>query len=340
VTDPTVQQAVEKAFRDEWGRIVATLIRRTGDWDLAEECAQEAFARAMKTWTSGTVPKRPGAWLTTVAGRLAIDRLRQVGRGAELIAKAARDAPMYETEEEPMREAIEDDRLRLIFTCCHPALPLDGQVALTLRTLTGRTTADIARAFLVPEATMAKRLTRTKAKITGAGIPYRVPQTDQLPERTAGVLAVLYLLFNQGFSTPLANVSLCEEAISLARAVHELLPDDPEPTGALALMLLQHSHRDARVSPDGALITLEEQDRTRWDQTAIREGLHLLDEALRCRQVGLYQLQARNRRLPRPRSERRRHRLERDCAPVRPPRTKRSVAGGHPQQGSRGDDGR
>ena len=300
MSDPAVQQAVDTAFRDEWGRVVATLIGRTGDWDLAEECAQEAFARALKRWPSDGVPKRPGAWLTTVAGHLAIDRLRRHGRGAELMAQAARDTPLFETEEEAMCEVldateIEDDRLRLIFTCCHPALPLDGRVALTLRTLTGLTTAEIARAFLVPEATMAKRLTRTKAKITGAGIPYRVPAAHQLPERTSGVLAVLYLLFNQGYSAsgaPLVRASLCEEAIRLARAVHELMPDEPEPTGALALMLLQHSRRDARVSSAGALVTLEEQDRARWDQAAIHDGLLLLDEALRRRQVGPYQLQA------------------------------------------------
>jgi RNA polymerase sigma-70 factor (ECF subfamily) len=300
VTDAAVQQAVDTAFRDEWGRVVATLIRRTNDWDLAEDCAQEAFAQALKKWQSDGIPRRPGAWLTTVAGRLAIDRLRRLGRGAELMAEVARETPTYETEEEAMRHVldptgIEDDRLRLIFTCCHPALPLGGRVSLTLRTLTGLTTAEIARAFLVSEATMAKRLTRTKAKIAAAAIPYRVPRADQLPERMAGVLAVLYLLFNQGYSasgTPLVRVSLCEEAIRLARAVHELMPDDPEPTGALALMLLQHSRRDARLGNDGALVTLEEQDRMRWDRAQIRDGLTLLDDALRIRRVGPYQLQA------------------------------------------------
>jgi RNA polymerase sigma-70 factor (ECF subfamily) len=191
---------------------------------------------------------------------------------------------------------IEDDRLRLIFTCCHPALPLEGRVALTLRTLSGLTTVEIARAFLLPEATMAKRLTRAKAKIAGARIPYRVPPGHLLGERTAGVLAVLYLMFNEGYSassgTELIRASLCDEALRLTRALHQLMPDEPEATGALALMLLHHSRRDARVGVEGELITLEDQDRSRWDQEEIREGLQLLELALRRRQIGPYQLQA------------------------------------------------
>jgi RNA polymerase sigma-70 factor (ECF subfamily) len=302
VTTPDVQQAVDAAFREEWGRVVATLIRRTGDWDLAEECAQEAFTEALRRWPADGIPQRPGAWLTTVAGHRAIDRLRRNARGAELLEQAGREAPQSETDEEAMRELfdeteeIDDDRLRLIFTCCHPALPLEGRVALTLRTLAGLTTAEIAKAFLVPEATMAKRLTRTKAKITAAGIPYRVPPTDLLPERTAGVLAVLYLLFNEGYAassgTELIRAGLCDEAIRLSRALRQLMPDEPEATGALALMLLHHSRRHARVGGDGELITLEEQDRGRWDQAEIQEGLRLLESALRRRQVGPYQLQA------------------------------------------------
>jgi RNA polymerase sigma-70 factor (ECF subfamily) len=302
MTTPAVQHAVDAAFREEWGRIVATLIRRTGNWDVAEECAQEAFAEALRRWPAEGVPQRPGAWLTTVAGNRAIDRLRRSARGAELLKQASREAPQSVTGEEAMPELfdetdeIEDDRLRLIFTCCHPALSLEGRVALTLRSLAGLTTAEIARAFLVPEATMAKRLTRTKAKTTAAGIPYRVPATQLLPERTAGVLAVLYLMFNEGYSassgTDLIRASLCDEAIRLARALQQLMPDEPEATGVLALMLLHHSRRHARLGRDGELITLEEQDRGRWDTVEIQEGLRLLDSALRRRQVGPYQLQA------------------------------------------------
>ena len=303
MTTPAVQRALDTAFRQEWGRIVAALIRRTGDWDLAEECAQEAFTEGLRRWPVDGVPQRPGAWLTTVAGNRAIDRLRRGARGAELLEQAGRQAlPQSDTDEDAMPELfyetdeIEDDRLRLIFTCCHPALPLEGRVALTLRSLAGLTTAEIARAFLVPEATMAKRLTRAKAKIAAAGIPYRVPPAHLLPERTAGVLAVLYLMFNEGHSassgTELIRAGLCDEVIRLGRALHQMMPDEPEATGALALMLLQHSRRHARVGGDGELITLEEQDRGRWDKVEIPEGLRLLESALRRRQVGPYQLQA------------------------------------------------
>ena len=303
MTTPAVQRALDGAFREEWGRIVAALIRRTGDWDLAEECAQEAFTEALRRWPVDGVPHRPGAWLTTVAGNRAIDRLRRGARGAELLEQAGREAlPQSETDGDAMPELfeetdeIEDDRLRLIFTCCHPALPLEGRVALTLRSLAGLTTAEIARSFLVPEATMAKRLTRTKAKIAAAGIPYRVPPAHLLPERTAGVLAVLYLMFNEGHSASsgaeLIRAGLCDEAIRLARALHQLMPDEPEAMGALALMLLHHSRRHARVGRDGELITLEEQDRGLWYTVEIEAGLQLLESALRRRQVGPYQLQA------------------------------------------------
>ncbi len=298
-----VQCAVDGAFREEWSRVVATLIRRTGDWDLAEECTQEAFAEALRRWPTDGVPQSVGAWLTTVAGNRAIDRLRRGARGTDLLEQAGREAPpQFETDEEAMPELfaetdeIEDDRLRLIFTCCHPALPLEGRVALTLRALTGRTTAEIAKAFLVPEATMAKRLTRAKAKIAAAGIPYRVPPAHLLPERTAGVLAVLYLLFNDGYSassgTSLIRPELCEEAIRLTRALRQLMPDEPEVTGTLALMLLQHSRRHTRVGNNGELLTLEAQDRSRWEKTDLEEGLRLLEAALRRRQIGTYQLQA------------------------------------------------
>lgn len=298
-----VREALDAAFREEWGRVVATLIRRTGDWDLAEDCAQEAFAEALRRWAADGVPARPGAWLTTVAANRAIDRMRRSARGAQLEELAASGAPLGGPDPEGATQVadadvpdIEDDRLRLLFTCCHPALALEGRVALTLRTLAGLTTAEIARAFLVPEATMAKRLTRAKRKIAAARIPYRVPPAHLLPERTAGVLAVLYLMFNEGYvassGAELIRASLCDEAIRLARALHHLMPSDPEVGGALALLLLHHSRRHARVGDDGGLITLEDQDRDRWDEVEIHEGLLLLDWALRRRQVGPYQLQA------------------------------------------------
>ena len=280
----TVEAAVQEAFRDEWGRVVATLIRRTGDWDLAEECAQEAFTQALISWAKDGVPAKPGAWLTTVAGNRALDRLRRGARGAELLEQIAYDplrspgAADEDEEDEP--DMIEDDRLRLIFTCCHPALALEARVALTLRTLAGLTTAEIARAFLVPEPTMAKRLVRAKAKIAAAAIPYRVPPPELLPERTPGVLAVLYLLFNEGYSASsgdeLIRGALCDEAIRLARLLCLLMPDEPEAVALLALMLLQHSRRDARVDSSGDLITLEDQDRGRWHREDITEAERLL----------------------------------------------------------------
>ncbi|MDA8283392.1 MAG: RNA polymerase sigma factor [Actinomycetota bacterium] len=302
MTASTVEQAVDAAFREEWGRVVAALIGRTGDWDLAEECAQEAFAEALRRWHADGVPQRPGAWLTTVARNRAIDRLRRAGRGSELLEEVGREARRSYTDEEAIPELlnesdeIADDRLRLMFTCCHPALPMEGRVALTLRSLAGLTTAEIARAFLVPEATMAKRLTRTKAKIAAAGIPYRVPPAHLLAERSAGVLAVLYLMFNEGYSASsgaeLIRAGLCDEAIRLTWALHQLMPGEPEVTSALALMVLQHSRRNARVGDAGELMTLEAQDRDRWEQAEIQEGLELLDCALRQLQVGPYQLQA------------------------------------------------
>ncbi len=292
-----IQTAVAEAFRQDWGRVVATLIRTTGDWDLAEECAQEAFAQALVRWPRDGVPRTPGAWLTTVARNRALDRLRRTATEATKLREVA---AMSRGDDEPApagdESGVPDDRLRLIFTCCHPALQLEARVALTLRTLAGLTTAEIARAFLVPEATMAKRLVRAKHKIQNAGIPYRVPPAHLLPERTAGVLGVLYLLFNEGYSASagadLVRQNLCAEAIRLARVLAQLMPDDPEVLGLTALMLLHDARRAARVNQAGDLTTLEDQDRTRWDRSKIDAGVELLETALRRNQTGPYQIQA------------------------------------------------
>jgi RNA polymerase sigma-70 factor (ECF subfamily) len=293
---PHVEAAVADAFRREWGRVVATLIRMTRDWDLAEECAQDAFALALERWRRDGVPRRPGAWLTTTARNRALDRLR---RGATEAAKLQETAMLWhadEPDDDGDDGSIRDDRLRLIFTCCHPALALEARVTLTLRTLTGLTTAEIARAFLVPEPTMAKRLVRAKGKIRHAGIPYRVPPAHRLPERTGGLLAVLYLLFNEGYAAAsgaeLVRRELCAEAIRLTRTLVTLMPDEPEPAGVLALMLLQHARRAARVDDAGDVVTLEDQDRARWDMSEIDEGLGLLDTALQHDRAGPHQLQA------------------------------------------------
>jgi RNA polymerase sigma-70 factor (ECF subfamily) len=294
---PDAQAAVAEAFREEWGRVVATLIRTTGDWDLAEECAQQAFERALETWPRDGIPRRPGAWLTTTARNLARDRLRRTAVGASKM----REVAMLHCNEEAGHDAndesgVQDDRLRLIFTCCHPALRLEARVALTLRTLAGLTTAEIARAFLVSEATMAQRLVRAKRKILNAGIPYRVPPAHLLPERTGGVLAVLYLLFNEGYSasagTDLVREGLSSEAIRLARTLARLMPDEPEALGLLALMLLHDARRDSRVNEAGELVPLEEQDRALWDREAVAEGVGLLAAAMRLGSPSPYQLQA------------------------------------------------
>ncbi len=292
---PDVESAVAEAFRQEWGRVVATLIRMTGDWDLAEECAQEAFAAALTRWPADGVPDRPGAWLTTTARNRALDRLR---RSKTEAAKLQEVATLSVPEEPPDYgdSGVADDRLRLMFTCCHPALTLEARVALTLRTLAGLTTAEIAKAFLVPEATMAKRLTRAKHKIRDAGIPYRVPPAHLLPERTGGVLAVLYLLFNEGYSASagddLLRPGLSGEAIRLGRLLTRLMPDEPEAAGLLALMLLQDARSAARLDPDGELVSLEDQDRSQWDAAKITEGIAMLEAALRRQHAGPYQLQA------------------------------------------------
>jgi RNA polymerase sigma-70 factor (ECF subfamily) len=293
---PDVEAAVADAFREEWGRVVATLIRMTRDWDLAEECAQDAFALALERWGRDGVPRRPGAWLTTTARNRALDRFRRGATEAAKLQELAVLSPPDDPEDEGDESGVSDDRLRLIFTCCHPALPLEARVALTLRTLAGLTVDEIARAFLVAEPTMAKRLVRAKSKIRNAGIPYRVPPAHLLPERTGGVLAVLYLLFNEGYAATagpdLVRQALCTEAIRLTRTLATLMPDEPEALGLLALMLLQHSRRAARLDDAGDLVTLEDQDRSLWDASEIEEGLGLLDDALRHDSAGYYQLQA------------------------------------------------
>ena len=287
----TVDAALTQAFRSGWGRIVATLIRTTGDWDLAEECAQDAFARALEVWARDGVPDSPVAWLTTVARNRALDRLRRAKTEATKLKEVASvPAP----EEVAVDDDLPDDRLRLMFTCCHPALPTEGRVALTLRTVAGLTTAEIARMFLVPEPTMAKRLVRAKHKIRAAGIPFRVPPAHLRPERLSGVLAVIYLLFTEGYAATsgdrLVRRGLTDEAIRLSRLLTTLAPDEPEARGLLALLLLQDSRRDTRVDGDGRIVTLEEQDRARWDSGEIEEGLALL---ARTPTGGPYVLQAR-----------------------------------------------
>ncbi len=290
-----VEAAITEAFKQEWGRVVASLIRMTGDWDLAEECTQDAFTTALARWPADGVPDRPGAWLTTTARNRALDKLRRSKNEAAKLKEAAMLAGPAEPADTG-DSGVTDDRLRLIFTCCHPALSLEARVALTLRTLAGLTTAEIARAFLVPEPTMAKRLVRAKGKIRDAGIPYRVPPAHLLPDRMSGVLAVLYLLFNEGYAatagTGLVRGDLCTEAIRLARVLTGLMPAEPEASGLLALMLLTDARRAARLDADGEVVTLDKQDRSRWDKAEIEEGIALLDAAIRHRQTGQYQLQA------------------------------------------------
>jgi RNA polymerase sigma-70 factor, ECF subfamily len=289
-----VEAAVAEAFHAEWGRVVATLVRLTGDWDLAEECAQDAFATALERWPRDGIPRRPGAWLTTVARNRVVDRTRRQRLGDSKTQEVA--VMTAGADDEATTEDVPDDRLRLMFTCCHPALSFEAQVALTLRTLAGMTTPEIAHAFLVPEATMAQRLVRAKRKIRNAGIPFAVPPPHQLVERTAAVLAVLYLLFNEGYSassgTDLVRRSLTAEAIRLGRVLCTLMPDEPEALGLVALMLFHDGRSAARVDRDGDIVVLTEQDRSLWDTAAIAEGRAHLQTAGRLGRSGPFQVQA------------------------------------------------
>ncbi|MBL0746600.1 RNA polymerase sigma factor [Nocardioides baculatus] len=292
-----LDEVIARVHRDEWARVVATIARRFGDLDVAEDATAEAFATALEHWRAHGVPPNPGGWLTTTAGNKALDRVRREGRREEKQKEAQMLSDQLSGPAEPVG-AVDDDRLRMLFTCAHPALAMEARVALTLRMVGGLTVAEIAHAFLVQETTMAQRITRAKAKIRAAGIPFRVPAAPDLPTRVAGVLAVLYLVFNEGYlatgegSEPV-RAELTGEALRLTRLVRELLPDDGEVAGLLALMLLIEARRTARVSASGELVTLEHQDRAAWDRTLIAEGHALVRERLASGQApGRYQVLA------------------------------------------------
>lgn len=294
------RDAIEKAFRQEAGPVLATLIRLFGDFDRAEEALQEAFLAALETWTAGSIPDRPGAWLVTSARRKGIDRLRREktvnSKQSEVAALALLEAGEREAMDVQDESVLRDDLLRLICCCCNPALAREARIALTLRTVCGLTTGEIARSFLVPEATMAQRLVRAKKKIRLAGIPYKVPGTEDLPERLESIMAVIYFIFNEGYfastTRELIRGDLCDEAIHLARTLVALVPEQAETEGLLALLLLQDSRREARVTDAGELVILSEQDRSLWRRDAIIEGQALVKEALGRSGIGPYQIQA------------------------------------------------